>query len=221
MTEPAAPPLRVARAVAGGAAFQVIPTAGIDVLSWSCDKPLGILTSDTSTHEARDGAKVVLVEMHPTQPWILSCDKDGEVFLWDFFVNKLLLRRSVQDIYRYGGKEDSSLSFDYRPRTPSAPSSSSRHHHQHHSTTAGIPPIDRCDAAGYTIAQQLEQRKARVHLPSPLSEQIFGFANQNNSGINDERDVEYVPPVPPTGQIRQIAFADKQSVAYRTGNTSS
>ena len=180
---------------------------------------MGILTSDTSTHEARDGAKVILVEMHPIQPWILSCDKDGDVFLWDFFANKLLLRRSVQDIYRYGGKEDSTLSFDYRQRTPSAPSSSSRHP----ISTAGIPPIDRrCDAAaGYTIAQRQEQNKARGHLPSPLSEQIFGFANRNNGDvIDDGRDVEYIPPVPPTGQIRQIAFADRQSVAYRTGNTS-
>ena len=208
MTEPTIP--RVARAVAGGPAFQITPTVGIDVLSWSCDKPLGILTSDTSTHEARDGAKVILVEMHPIQPWILSCDKDGEVCLWDFFTNKLLLRRSVQDIYRYGGKEDSSVSFDYRSR-PSAPSSSSSQYQQqpdHH------PLIDRCDAAGYTIAQHHEQRKARGYHPSPLSEQIFGFPHQKN-----ERDVEYIPPVPPTGQIRQISFADRQSVAYTTGNT--
>lgn len=203
MDRPAAPAAPL-RAVRGGPAFQVTPTAGVDVLAWSGDKPLDILlatASSSSDAARRDGAKVVLVEMHPTRPWILSCDKDGEVFLFDYHSNQVLMRRTAQDMLRYGGKENVA-------GVPTAP------------VPSASPP--RPSTIPYTAQHTIANAAAaaRGYVPSALSDELFVTAPTSVTSLPDEAAPAATPtplPTPSTGTVLQIAFADAAAVAHATG----
>ena len=196
MDEP--PRAVIPRAVRGGPAYQVTPTIGVDVLAWSGDKPLERFLS-ASSYDGKDGAKVVLVEMHPVLPWVLSADKDGEVSLFDYHENQVLMRRTAQDMLRYGGKEnvvDSSTVSSSSSSALSAP-------------TAGTHPYT------YTAQYSITAATAEGYAPSAFSDQLFSYSHRHPH-TPDESAPPPPPPAPPTGAVLQIAFADALAIAHAT-----
>lgn len=201
----------------------VKPTLGLDVLSWSYNK---FLTSSAS-HDLRDGAKVTLLEMHPTRHWILSCDKDGEIFLWDYNSNKLLMRKTLNDVYSTIGREDfaadvvstsdiksmkSSKSF-----CPSSGSNSKvpRFLNGVNDATARRAQINR--SKGYTtsfISQLISEQFATI---CDSRRQYNNTANNFPHDSTSAAGKKTKDSKQTLGEIRQICFADRLAVAHLSG----
>ena len=217
-------------------ASMITPTLGLDVLAWSCDKAMSVLSSPTSSYESRNSAKITLVEIHPVRPWILSCDKEGEVFLWDYLANRLLFRKTVHDILKNGGKENVNLSFessqksrsrlilkaDYRLASNLVIDTLKRD-----VSNPSLPSLFNRHCPSHSIQENMHRMKSKGYIPSPLSRQMFTSSRKSHYVSRSKRRISvsdnqlrYIPPLtvqPPINTVRQIIFADRLAVSYSSG----
>ena len=201
----------------------VKPTLGLDVQSWSYDKFL----ASSASHDLRDGAKVTLLEMHPIRHWILSCDKDGEIFLWDYNSNKLLMRKTLNDIYSTIGREDFAAdtvsSTDMRGvRNSKSPCPSS-------GSSSSVPRFS--NGVNDEIARRTQINRSKGYAPSSISQLILKqsamicdnrqqYSNTTNNYSNDYTSAggkRTKDGKQTLGEIRQICFADRLAVAHLSG----
>jgi hypothetical protein len=201
----------------------VKPTLGLDVQSWSYDKFL----ASSASHDLRDGAKVTLLEMHPIRHWILSCDKDGEIFLWDYNSNKLLMRKTLNEIYSTIGRED--FAADIVSSTDIKGMRSSKSPYPSSGSNSSVPRFLNGvnDAAtrwnqikrskGYSassISQLISKQSALIcDNRQQYSNITSNFANDYTSAAGKKsKDGKQT-----AGEIRQICFADRLAVAHLSG----
>lgn len=203
----------------------VKPTLGLDVQSWSYDKFL----ASSASHDLRDGAKVTLLEMHPIRHWILSCDKDGEIFLWDYNANKLLMRKTLNDIYSTIGREDftadaasssgtkSGKSYHSRFHSSGANSSVPRFFNGVNDETARRAQISRSKGCAVSSISQLILKQSSIMSDNrqQYSNTASNFANSSSSAAGKKtKDGKHT-----FGEIRQICFADRLAVSHLSGTT--
>jgi hypothetical protein len=186
-------------------AVMITPTLGLDIQSWSYEK----FVNSLSSHDLRDGAKVTLLEMHPTRPWILSCDKDGEIFLWDFSKNRLLFRKSLNDIYStIGYEEDNNHTSSNHSMNKSHSTAISNNIRGVNSINQKeVTSVNRNKANGFltsTVAQEISKRSVAIIVNQNISPNISSTLKKKESKIN-------------FGDVRQIGFADALSVSHFCG----
>ena len=200
------------------AAVMVKPTIGLDVQSWSYDK----FMSSSSSHDVRDGAKVTLLEIHPVRPWILSCDKDGEIYLWNYDTNALLMRKTLHEMYATVGREDSALpnSNQGSSRGASGPSglgtSSDTFCH------TGISKGRARNGVNDVNVNRMHTRRSKGFKPSSVSQDILNMslaisANQENHiDNNDHSNTKKSKDNKLTfGDVRQLGFADRLAISHQ------
>lgn len=205
------------------APIMVKPTLGLDILSWSFEKYM----VSTTSHDSKDGAKVILVEMHPIRSWILSCHKDGEIFLWDYSTNKLLMRKTLSDMCSTVGKEDSinaAQSSGARSSIILKPSMDENYVHNSNGRQA-------VNGVGEESARRVQMDRSKGVVQSSISELIAkqskaisnntarsrtpGGGMQNNpSGAASKRVKDVKQNF---GEVRHIGFADRLGVSHYSG----
>jgi WD40 repeat protein len=183
----------------------ITPTLGLDVQSWSYDK----FVNSLSSHDLRDGAKVTLLEMHPTRPWILSCDKDGDIFLWDYSKDRLMFRKSLSDIHSTIGYEQDNNH------------TSSNHSMNNSHSTAINNNIRGVNSMNQKEVTSVNKNKAKGFSTSPMAHDIF----KQSVAINVNQNIS--PNISSTlkkkeskinfGDVRQIGFADGLSISHFCG----
>lgn len=207
------------------APIMVKPTLGLDILSWSFEKYM----VSTTSHDSKDGAKVILVEMHPIRSWILSCHKDGEIFLWDYSTNKLLMRKTLSDMCSTVGKEDSinaAQSSGARSSIILKPSMDENYVYNSYGRQA-------VNGVGEESARRVQMDRSKGVVQSSISELIAkqskaisnnaarsrtagaGGGIQNNpSGAASKRVKDVKQNF---GEVRHIGFADRLGVSHYSG----
>jgi WD40 repeat protein len=205
------------------APIMVKPTLGLDILSWSFEKYM----VSTTSHDSKDGAKVILVEMHPIRSWILSCHKDGEIFLWDYSTNKLLMRKTLSDMCSTVGKEDSinaAQSSGARSSNILKPSMDENYVYNSYGRQA-------VNGVGEESARRVQMDRSKGVVQSSISELIAkqskaisnnaarsrtpGGGMQNNpSGAASKRVKDVKQNF---GEVRHIGFADRLGISHYSG----
>lgn len=69
----------------------IIPSLGVDVVMWGIDGDRVELKKD-------EGDKVKNFDIHAKKPWILSVDRDDDIYVWDFSTNALLFNKSLSEL---------------------------------------------------------------------------------------------------------------------------
>lgn len=182
-------------------AVMITPTLGLDIQSWSYDKFVTSLCS----HELRDGAKVTLLEIHPIRPWILSCDKDGEIFLWDYNKNKRLFRKCLNDIYSTigYGEDDNHTSSNHSNRL----TATNNNREVNSVNKREFSSVNRNKAKGFSsssLTQEIFKQSQAINSNQNISTSILPIVKKKESKIN-------------FGDVRQISFADGLSVSHYCG----
>jgi WD40 repeat protein len=80
----------------GGNCSIISPTLALEVNSWTHDQAVDVRGSEV---HLKEGAEVRLLDTHPEKPWILGCDKDNEVFVWDYSTDKLLMKKALNELF--------------------------------------------------------------------------------------------------------------------------
>ena len=196
------------------AAVMIKPTIGLDVQSWSYDK----FMASSSSHDIRDGAKVTLIEIHPVRPWVLSCDKDGEIFLWNFDTNTLLMRKTLHEMYATVGREDSAiLTSDHSCGDDAALFGLKNVR----GTSASSGNNRAQNGVNGTNVNRMQMNKSRGFKPSSVSQDILNMslamsANQApHTNSNDHRNTRKNKDNKLTfGVVRQLGFADRLAISH-------
>jgi WD40 repeat protein len=186
-------------------AVMITPPLGLDIQSWSYDK----FVTSLSSHDLRDGAKVTLLEMHPVRPWVLSCDKDGEIFLWDYSKNKLIFRKTLSDIYTTVGHEEDNNNTSSNPSIGNSHSTAINNNlrggssvNQRESTS-----VNRNKAKGFStssLTQDIFKRSLAINLNQNISPNTSSTVKKKEAKIN-------------FGDVRQVSFADGISISHYCG----
>ena len=189
------------------AAVMVKPTIGLDVQSWSYDK----FMASSSSHDMRDGAKVTLLEIHPVRPWVISCDKDGEIFLWNYGTNTLLMRKTLNEMYATVGREDSAI----------LTSDKSSGGNSDAVTRTGNDRERAQNGVNDANVNRMRMNKSRGFKPSSVSQDILNMSLAISAGqalhinSNDHRNTRKNKDSKPNlGNVRQLGFADRLAISH-------
>ena len=216
------------------AAVMVKPTIGLDVQSWSFDK----FIASSASHDIRDGAKVTSIEMHSVRHWILSCDKDGEIFLWDYNTNVLLMRKTVAEMYATVGREEKNFSSSGREERDSTTNSTSGNGNRNMSSqsslhsranvvhsrgrgSTGINGTNSLNAArthsnlskGLSSSSiSLDILKMSLAMRSDKVQQKIQNRKIDRNSLRKSKDYKFN-----LGDVRQVCFADRTTIAHLCG----
>jgi hypothetical protein len=138
--------------------------------------------------------------MHPIRPWILSCDKDGEIFLWDYNTNKLLVRKTLFEVFSAVTTEDLSMSFDSKNSNGQVTSSSTRKQAVNGVDYVSLSHMSRNKMNGF-MTSSLSQEIQKKTLALESTQQSAQHRNSTNSG-NIKKNKDF-------GDVHQIVFADR------------
>ena len=188
------------------------PTIGIDVQCWSNHK----FAVSTASHETKDGAKVIMLGMHPVRNWILSCDKDGEIFLWDYNANKMLMRKPLSEIYLIAGRENSVARNDLSVATKNDNFSSSAGVSQYvnGANEASLRYTQECRSRGYVpsaMSQLIAKQAAAICVNREANLNPYGNFPHVTATATNKRSKEQKYNF---GDIRQVSFADRLAISH-------
>ena len=202
----------------------VKPTLGLDILSWSFEKYM----TSSSSHDSKDGAKVILIEIHPIRPWILSCHKDGEIFLWDYSTKKLLMRKTLSDMYSTVGREDLTTSAVQSNgiRNSSILKSTADDSYGYNLTgrqaVNGVGEesvrrvqIDRSKGVVQSSICELIAKQSKAIRSNTVDNRNATASLQNNSSSGTSKRIKDGKQT--FGEVRQIGFADRLGVSHYSG----
>ena len=188
------------------------PTISVDVQCWSNHK----FAVSTASHETKDGAKVILLGMHPVRHWILSCDKDGEIFLWDYNTNKMLMRKTLSEISLVTGRENTAVRNDLSVATKNDSFSSFSAGASYYANGANEESLrytQQCRSRGYVpsaMSQLIAKQAAAICINREANLNPYGNFPHTGATTATKRSKELKHNF---GDIRQISFADRLAIS--------
>ncbi len=81
----------------------VCPTLNGNVLFWGVD----ITKTELKKEE---GDKVKLLDLHPRNPWVLSVDRDEDIYVWDYSMDVKLFHKNITVLLNPSAEAESSPS---------------------------------------------------------------------------------------------------------------
>lgn len=156
--------------------------------------------------------------MHPLKPWLLTCDKDKEIYLWDYSMNNMIFRKTINEIYSTINNDD----FEYQNTS---------------STTKNETKIEirneHVSNVNYLNKYQMKKNKQKGYHTSSITKEILNKSilisnngnNTNNynatiynSHTHEQMNSSITKKNKETknnyGEIKKIAFIDRLSLSH-------